>query len=154
MGVVGSSFPHFSFCKFGKNILTEGSADPAAFPRKRGRRRQRRAISGGGVGRSQLWRRQGRRRRTVGQNQVILRHPIIHFPMSEGVSEVSEPVSAAEGASKASSLEQANEWAVRANERTDGPVHTSLFLFFPQWADVPAYNHSLSHKLGSDWARE
>ena len=48
--------------------------------------------------------------------------------MSEGVSEVSEPVSAAEGASKASSLEQANEWAVRANERTDGPVLQSVFL--------------------------
>ena len=34
---------------------------------------------------------------------------IIHFPTSEGVSEVSERVSAAEGASEASSLEQANK---------------------------------------------
>ena len=46
-----------------------------------------------------------RRRRTMGQNQVILRHSIIYIPMSEGVSEMS----AAEGASEASSLEQANE---------------------------------------------
>ena len=29
-------------------------------------------------------------RRTMGQNQVILRHQIIHFSTSEGVSEVSE----------------------------------------------------------------
>ena len=39
-------------------------------------------------------------------------HPIIHCPMSEGVSEVSgasERVSAAEGLSKASSPEQANK---------------------------------------------
>ena len=40
-------------------------------------------------------------------------HPMIHFPMSEGVSEVSEQVSkqlsAADRASKASSVEQANE---------------------------------------------
>ena len=34
---------------------------------------------------------------------------MIYFPTSEGVSEVSERVSAAEGASEASSLEQANE---------------------------------------------
>ena len=27
---------------------------------------------------------------TVGQNQVVLRHLIIHFPTSEGVSEVSK----------------------------------------------------------------
>ena len=52
-------------------------------------------------------------------------HPIICCPMSEGVSEVSEvsevssEVSAAEGASEASSSEQANEWAVQANEGTD-----------------------------------
>ena len=60
-------------------------------------------------------------------------HLIIHCPTSEGVSEVSEGVSevserasnrvsAAEGASKASSPEQANEWAVRANKRTDERV--------------------------------
>ena len=29
-------------------------------------------------------------RYTMGQNQIVLRHRIIHFPMSEGVSEVSE----------------------------------------------------------------
>ena len=48
-------------------------------------------------------------RKKHGQNS----HPIIHCPMSEGVSEVSERaserVSAAEGASEASSPEQANE---------------------------------------------
>ena len=36
-------------------------------------------------------------------------HPIIHFPTSEGVSEVSERVSAAEGAREANSPEEANE---------------------------------------------
>ena len=36
-------------------------------------------------------------------------YPIIHCPTSEGVSEVSERASAAEGASEASSPEQANE---------------------------------------------
>ena len=41
---------------------------------------------------------------TMGQNQVILRHRIIHFPMSAGVSQVSE---------------RANEWAVWVNEGTD-----------------------------------
>ena len=49
-----------------------------------------------------------RRRRTVGQNQVILSHPIIHCPTSEGVSGVSgasEPANAAEGASEATSPE-------------------------------------------------
>ena len=57
---------------------------------------------------------------TVGQNQVVSRHPIIHFPTSSGVSKrTSEQMSAAEHVGKASSLEQANEWAVRANKRTD-----------------------------------
>ena len=50
----------------------------------------------------------------------------IHFPTSEGVSEVS----AAEGASEASSPEQANERAVRANERTDERVAQYLRLGF------------------------
>ena len=40
-----------------------------------------------------------------GQNSNLINH----FPTSEGVSEVSERVSAAEGASEASSPEQANE---------------------------------------------
>ena len=31
-----------------------------------------------------------RRRRTMVQNSMILRHQIIHFPTSEGMSEVSE----------------------------------------------------------------
>ena len=48
---------------------------------------------------------------TVGQNKKhrINSHPIIHCPTSEGLSEVCERVSAAEGASEASSPEQANE---------------------------------------------
>ena len=57
------------------------------------------------------------------------KHPIIHCPTSEGVSEVSERASAAEGASEASSPEQANEWAVRANERTDERVAQYLRLY-------------------------
>ena len=47
--------------------------------------------------------------RTVGQNQAVLRIRIIHFPTSDGVSKVSEGVSAAEHASKVSSVEQVNE---------------------------------------------
>ena len=39
-------------------------------------------------------------------------------------------MSAAEGASKASSPEQANEWAVRANERTDKRVAQYCSLYF------------------------
>ena len=53
--------------------------------------------------------------------------------MSEGVSEVSEraseQVSAAEGASEASSPEQANEWAVRVNEQTDERVAQYYSLY-------------------------
>ena len=62
-------------------------------------------------------------------------HPIFHFPTSEGVSKVSKRVSAAERGSEASSAEQANEWAVRANERTDERMtqYCSLdsWLFWP-----------------------
>ena len=47
---------------------------------------------------------------TVGNNQVILRHPIIHFPTSEGLSE------RVSGASE------------RANGRASGPVLQSVFL--------------------------
>ena len=43
------------------------------------------------------------------KTQTKYSYPIIHCPTSEGVSEVSELVSAAEGASEASSPEQANE---------------------------------------------
>ena len=47
---------------------------------------------------------------TVAQNLVALRHIIIHFPTSSGVSEqAGERMSAAERASEASSAEQANE---------------------------------------------
>ena len=51
-------------------------------------------------------------KRTMVQNKKkhrINTHLINHFPGSKGVSEVSERVSAAEGTSKASSPEQANE---------------------------------------------
>ena len=52
-------------------------------------------------------------------------HLIIHFPTSEGVFKWS---SAAERASKASSAEQANKWAVRANEQADERVAQYLQL--------------------------
>ena len=78
---------------------------------------------------------------TMGQNQVILRHGIIHFTTSVGVSEVSERANewaqrskaskASEASSEASSPEQANEWVVRANGRASGPVLMSRFLFVP-----------------------
>ena len=48
----------------------------------------------------------------MGQNRKkhkINSHLIIHFPTSEGVSEMSEQVSAAERASEVSSVEQANK---------------------------------------------
>ena len=59
-----------------------------------------------------------------------------HEPGSEQSERASERVSAAEGVSEASSLEQVNEGAVRANEQTDERmaqylVLTSLFLFVP-----------------------
>ena len=47
---------------------------------------------------------------TVGKNQVILRHPIIHFPTSSGRSEqASKQMSATERASEAIWAEQAKE---------------------------------------------
>ena len=51
-----------------------------------------------------------------------------HKRGSEQSERASEWVSVAEGASKASSPEQANEWAVRVNGRVSGPVLQSLFL--------------------------
>ena len=56
-------------------------------------------------------------------------HLVMDCPTSEGVSEVSKRVSAAKGASEASSPEQANEWAVRANERTDKRVAQYYSLY-------------------------
>ena len=93
--------------------------------------------------------------RTVGQNQVVLRHRIFHFPMSSGVSErASEQMNAAERASEASSAEQANERAVRANEgasqwangrasgRASGRAFTSQYLLF--WTTV---RHLINSKI-------
>ena len=63
-------------------------------------------------------------------------HLIIHFPTSLRMSEwASKWVSAVKRTSKVSSAEQANEWAVRANERTDERVTQYLrpesWLFCP-----------------------
>ena len=59
-------------------------------------------------------------------------HLIIHCPTSKGVSEVSE---------------QANEWAVRANERTDEQVvqyfHLYSFLFLTIVYRLKVCNHGL-----------
>ena len=63
-----------------------------------------------------------RQQRTMGQNQVILRHGIIHFPTSEGVSKVSE----------------------RASGRASGPVLTSQFLF------VPDHSAAVGRAVGND----
>ena len=59
-----------------------------------------------------------------------------HFPQArEWVKGASEQMSAAECASEASSVEQANEWAARVNERTDKRVaqFSNLYswLFWP-----------------------
>ena len=59
------------------------------------------------------------RQTTVGQNQVVLKHLIIDFPTSLGVS---ERANESAQRSKGSSAEQANDWAVGANERTDERV--------------------------------
>ena len=47
-----------------------------------------------------------------------IKNPLSHERGSEGSERVSKRVSAVEGASEASNLEQANEWTVRANEQT------------------------------------
>ena len=68
-------------------------------------------------------------RRTMGQNQVILRHWKFTFPKARDWAKwASERVSAAEGASEGSNSEQANEWAVRANERTSEWPSTYLSI--------------------------
>ena len=69
---------------------------------------------------------------TVGQNLVVLRHIsdiTIYFLTSSGLSEwAREQMSTVERASKASSTESANEWAVRANKRMDEQVAQYLCL--------------------------
>ena len=86
-----------------------------------------------------------RQQRTMGQNQGILRHGIIHFPTSEGVSKVSERENewAQRRAREASSPKKANEWAVQANERADERVaqylrlNSCLFQTIVRRLDVP-----------------
>ena len=58
-----------------------------------------------------------------------LNFTLSHERGSEQSEQVSERVSAAEGASEASSPEQANEWAVRANGRTDEQVAQYFSLY-------------------------
>ena len=66
-------------------------------------------------------------RRTVGQNQVVLRNLIIHIPTSSGVS-------AAERVCKVSSVEQTN-----VNERTDERVAQYFILYsWLIWPTVPS----------------
>ena len=55
-------------------------------------------------------------------------HQINHYPTSDEVSEVNEQISG--HVSEASRAEQANEWAVRANERTDKRVAQYCSLYF------------------------
>ena len=61
----------------------------------------------------------------------ITNHPIIHYPTSEGVSEVSE---------------QANECAMRANEQTDKRV--AQYLCLDSWMFL---NHSALARSGSSF---
>ena len=59
------------------------------------------------------------RRRTMVQKSLILGHQKSHFPTCSAVSKfASEQVTAAECERKATTLEQANKWAVRENKRT------------------------------------
>ena len=67
----------------------------------------------------------------MGQNQVILRHSIIHFPTRSGVSEVSERANEQYRASKR--VSGAGE---RANGRVSGPVLTSVFLVDPDHSET------------------
>ena len=70
-------------------------------------------------------------RGTMGQNRKEYRinsHLDNHCPTSSGVSEMSERVSAVERASVASSAAQADECAVRANNRMDEQVAQSQLL--------------------------
>ena len=74
------------------------------------------------------------RQATVGQNQVVFTHRIIHLSMSLGVSEwASERMSVAERGIKASSVEQANEWAVRANKQMDERKRVAQYLRPDSW---------------------
>ena len=70
--------------------------------------------------------------RTVGQNQVVLRHLIIHFPMSSGMSEWgSKRTSQRSGAREQSKQCGTSEWVSgasnQANGRASGPLLTSWF---------------------------
>ena len=59
-------------------------------------------------------------------------HLINRFPMSEGVSEVSE---------------QANQWVVRANRRASGPVLQSVFLAVLDQSGVGETSTAGVHKM-------
>ena len=85
-------------------------------------------------------------RSTMGQNQVIVRHQKFNFPQAR---EWAKWASAVEGASEASSPEQAKEWAVRANERTDERVAEYFSLF--SWLYWPTMQTmDISYKLRSN----
>ena len=64
------------------------------------------------------------------QNKYPSNHPLSHERGSEQSERASEQVSAEERASEASRAEQANEWAVRANKRTDERVAQYFRLGF------------------------
>ena len=70
-------------------------------------------------------------RDTVGQNQVVLRHPIIHYPTSSGVStaERAGKVSGVERASELSGAEQANEQCERTDEQVPQYLRPGSWLF-------------------------
>ena len=73
--------------------------------------------------------------------------------MSEGVSkkskQASQRVSAAERATKASSTEQAHEWAVHANERIDEQVAQYFSLYF--WLFWPTVQCLLACRLSDEY---
>ena len=93
----------------------------------------------------------GRRQRTVGwccmksTRSFHRQKPISQELGSEWVSGASEQMSAGERASEASSAEQVNEWAVRANERADGRVNDRVlyasisYPFNPERIDMKLF---------------
>ena len=98
----------------------------------------------------------------MGQNQVILRHRIIHFPTSLGVNEwaikrARKQMNSTGRLSEASRAEQANEWVVRTNKQTNERVAQYLCPnFWLFWTTVDGHRpcigiamhidcHSLTH---------
>ena len=63
-------------------------------------------------------------------------HPIIHFPTSEGVSEVSERSGWRERSQQSGASKRMSGASEQANGRASGPVLTSVFFFIFDHSDL------------------